>query len=129
MSAYIIANVHVTDAAQYEEYKRLSTIAINAYGAQVCVRGGEVTVLEGDWQPDRLVILKFTSVERAKAFYDAPEGTAARPIVPDSSSTSHSTVGLPRLSRISRPTMSTMALIQSSFRFFSTTARVILAVS
>src|SRR3954468_21506284 len=45
---------------------------------------------------------------------DAPDGTAARPMVPDSSSTSHSTVGLPRLSRISRPTMSTMALIQSS---------------
>jgi len=43
---------------------------------------------------------------------DAPEGTAARPMVPLSSSTSHSTVGLPRLSRISRPTMSTMALIQ-----------------
>src|SRR5512141_2180744 len=43
---------------------------------------------------------------------EAPEGTAARPMVPDSSSTSHSTVGLPRLSRISRPTMSTMALIR-----------------
>ena len=42
---------------------------------------------------------------------DAPDGTAARPITPLSSSTSHSTVGFPRLSRISRPTMSTMALI------------------
>src|SRR5437764_2332637 len=42
---------------------------------------------------------------------EAPEGTAARPMVPDSSSTSHSTVGLPRESRISRPTMSTIALI------------------
>src|SRR5690349_22227497 len=42
---------------------------------------------------------------------EAPDGTAARPMVPDSSSTSHSTVGLPRLSRISRPTMSTIALI------------------
>src|SRR3954470_2978909 len=44
---------------------------------------------------------------------DAPDGTAARPIVPLSSSTSHSTVGLPRLSRISRPTMSTIALIST----------------
>ena len=44
---------------------------------------------------------------------DAPEGTAARPMVPDSNSTSHSTVGLPRLSKISRPTMSTMALIKA----------------
>src|SRR5437867_11748499 len=42
---------------------------------------------------------------------EAPEGTAARPMTPDSSSTSHSTVGLPRLSRISRPTISTIALI------------------
>jgi hypothetical protein len=42
---------------------------------------------------------------------DAPEGTAARPMVPDSSKTSHSTVGLPRESRISRPTISTIALI------------------
>jgi uncharacterized protein (DUF1330 family) len=78
MSAYVIANIRITDPVQYEEYKRLSTIAINAYGAQVCVRGGEVTVLEGDWQPDRVVVLKFASVERAKAFYDSPQYLAAR---------------------------------------------------
>jgi uncharacterized protein (DUF1330 family) len=78
MSAYVIANIRITDAARYEEYKRLSTIAINAYGAQVCVRGGEVTVLEGDWQPERVVVLKFASVERAKAFYDSPQYLAAR---------------------------------------------------
>ena len=42
---------------------------------------------------------------------EAPDGTAARPMVPLSSSTSHSTVGLPRESRISRPTISTIALI------------------
>ena len=78
MSAYVIANIRITDAARYEEYKRLSTIAINAYGAQVCVRGAEVTELDGDWQPDRVVVLKFASVERAKAFYDSPEYLAAR---------------------------------------------------
>src|SRR4051794_7751816 len=33
----------------------------------------------------------------------APEGTAARPSVPSARTTSTSTVGLPRLSRISRP--------------------------
>ena len=78
MSAYVIANIRITDPVQYEEYKRLSTIAINAYGAQVCVRGGEVTVLEGDWQPDRVVVLKFASVDRARAFYDSPQYLAAR---------------------------------------------------
>src|SRR5258706_4458779 len=43
---------------------------------------------------------------------DAPDGTAARPMAPDSTSTSASTVGLPRESRISRATTSTMAVIQ-----------------
>src|SRR5512140_3595240 len=42
---------------------------------------------------------------------DAPEGTAARPITPDSSSTSASTVGLPRESRISLATTSTIELM------------------
>jgi uncharacterized protein (DUF1330 family) len=78
MSAYIIANVHVTEPSQYEEYKRLSTIAMQAHGAEVCVRGGKVEVLEGDWKPERMVVLKFPSVEQARAFYDSHEYIKAR---------------------------------------------------
>ena len=77
-SAYIIANVRVTDPAQYEEYKRLSTLAMQAHGAQVRVRGGEVQVLEGDWQPDRMVVLEFPSTEQARRFYDSAEYKRAR---------------------------------------------------
>ncbi|MCM2252841.1 MAG: DUF1330 domain-containing protein [Ramlibacter sp.] len=76
--AYIIANVDVTDPAQYEEYKRLSTIAMQAHGAQVCIRGGKVEVLEGDWAPQRVVMLKFPSAEKARAFYDSAEYAQAR---------------------------------------------------
>jgi uncharacterized protein (DUF1330 family) len=77
-SAYIIAQVSVTDPAQYEEYKRLSTLAIHTHGAQVCVRGGAVQVLEGDWQPERVVVLKFDSVEAARAFNASAEYSRAR---------------------------------------------------
>ena len=77
-SAYIIANVRVTDAAQYEVYKRLSSLAMQAHGAEVCVRGGAAEVLEGDWQPERLVVLKFGSVEQARAFYASSEYSRAR---------------------------------------------------
>jgi uncharacterized protein (DUF1330 family) len=76
-SAYILANVDVKDPAAYEEYKRLSTIAMKAHGAEVCVRGGQTEVLEGDWTPHRVVLLKFPSVEKAKAFYDSTEYKAA----------------------------------------------------
>ena len=77
-SAYIIANVTVTNPAQYEDYRKWSSAAIQLHGAEVCVRGGKVEVLEGDWAPERLVILKFPSVEAAKAFHASPDYGKAR---------------------------------------------------
>ncbi|MEN9844455.1 MAG: hypothetical protein RLZZ612_2284 [Pseudomonadota bacterium] len=77
-SAYIIASVTVTNPEQYEEYKKWSTLAMQLHGAEPCVRGGKVEVLEGDWNPGRTVILKFPSVEAAKAFYNSPEYRQAR---------------------------------------------------
>ena len=77
-SAYILANVDVTDAQQYEQYKKLSSHAMQAHGAEVCVRGGKVDVLEGDWSPQRVVLLKFPTAEAARRFYDSPEYAAAK---------------------------------------------------
>ena len=77
-SAYIIANVEVTNPVQYEDYKKWSTEAMKAHGAEVCVRGGKVEVLEGDWAPERIVILKFPSVEAAKKFSSSAEYGKAR---------------------------------------------------
>ena len=49
-----------------------------AHNAEVRVRGGQVEVLEGDWNPGRTVILKFASFEAARAFYDTPEYQKAK---------------------------------------------------
>ena len=72
-SGYVIASVTVTNPEQYEEYKKWSTAAFAAHKAEICVRGGKVDVMEGDWQPDRVVIAKFESFDAAKAFYHSPE--------------------------------------------------------
>ena len=78
MSAYIIASVQVSDAAQYEQYKHLSSLAMQVHGAHVCVRGGPVEVLEGDWRPERVVVLKFPSAADARAFNASTDYDAAR---------------------------------------------------
>ena len=78
MSGYLIADVQVTNPEQYEAYKRWSTHAMQVHGAEVCVRGGQVQVLEGDWAPERIVILKFPTFDAAKAFYELPEYLKAR---------------------------------------------------
>ncbi|MGB3068321.1 MAG: DUF1330 domain-containing protein [Ottowia sp.] len=77
-SAYIIAQIEVTNPAQYEEYKKWSSAAMQVHGAEVCVRGGAVEPLEGNWAPTRVVVLKFDSFEKAKAFHDTPEYRRAR---------------------------------------------------
>jgi uncharacterized protein (DUF1330 family) len=78
MSGYIIAHVQVTNPTQDEEYKKWSTLAMKAHNAEVCVRGGQVQLLEGDWAPERVVILKFPTFTAAKAFYETPEYLQAR---------------------------------------------------
>lgn len=76
--AYVIADIEVTDAKAYEQYKLLSTRAINESGGRVLVRGGPVHPLEGDWTPSRLVLIEFASVEAAKRFYDSETYRQAR---------------------------------------------------
>ena len=72
-SGYVIAQVEVTNPTQYEEYKKWSSAAMQAHGAEVCVRGGQTEVLEGDWTPRRLVLIEFPSAEALRAWYESPE--------------------------------------------------------
>ena len=78
MPAYVVVDIDVTDPARYEEYKRLAPPAIAAYGGKYLARGGQVDVLEGTWQPGRLVILEFENAARAKAWLESPEYAPAR---------------------------------------------------
>ncbi len=73
MSAYVIVDVKVNDPERYENYKKMVPSSLQAYGGKFLVRGGEFEVLEGDWQPNRIVVLEFDSVERARAWHDSPE--------------------------------------------------------
>jgi uncharacterized protein (DUF1330 family) len=78
MPAYVINDMEITDPQRFEEYKRLSPPTVAAYGGRFLARGGEVTPLEGDWRPRRLVMLEFPSVAQAQAWLDSPEYAPAR---------------------------------------------------
>ena len=71
MPAYVIAETDVTDPERYEQYKAASPIVIAAGGGWFLVRGGELLVLEGDWQPSRLVVLEFEDLAAAKRWYES----------------------------------------------------------
>jgi len=78
MPAYVIVETDVQDPEQYERYKAASPGAVHAGGGRFVVRGGELAVLEGDWNPARLVILEFSDLEAAKRWYASPEYEEAK---------------------------------------------------
>ncbi len=77
-TAYIIAEVTVTDEAQMAKYREWSTRAMQEFGADVLVRGGSAMALEGDWLPQRVVVLKFQDRATAQAYYDSETYRHAR---------------------------------------------------
>lgn len=80
MTAYVILEIDVHDPAVYEDYKKLAVPAVMAYGGKYLVRGGNVNTLEGDWQPQRIVVLEFENMETAKNWLNSPEYSPARAI-------------------------------------------------
>ena len=73
MAAYIIADLTVTDPATMEEYRKRVAATLTPFGGRFIVRGGPHQTVEGDWKPNRLVILEFPSMEQAKRWYDSEE--------------------------------------------------------
>ncbi len=78
MPAYVILDIDVKDPAGYEEYKKQGAPTILAYGGKPLARGGKTEVLEGNWQPKRMVILEFKNMEEARQWWNSPEYNEAK---------------------------------------------------
>jgi uncharacterized protein (DUF1330 family) len=87
MPAYVIVDIKITDPEEYEEYKKLTPSSITAFDGKFIVRGGKTEDLEGDWQPERIVILEFPTVERARQWWNSSEYAPAKNIRQKSATT------------------------------------------
>lgn len=70
MTAYVIFDVDIHDAAQYQEFMSGVTPALEKAGAKYLARGGSHRIHEGDWTPRRIVLLEFPSVAAWEEFYN-----------------------------------------------------------
>ena len=78
MAGYIIVDVQITDPEAYERYKAAVPATLATYGGKFLVRGGRAETLEGSWEPNRIVVLEFESVEKAKAWWSSQEYAAPK---------------------------------------------------
>ena len=77
-AAYLIVESQVTDPEVFKRYMAAAPEVVKAFGGEYLVRGGKMHVLEGDWQPPRLTVLRYPSFEQAQAMYDSPGYVHAR---------------------------------------------------
>lgn len=80
MSAYVVVEIKVHDPELYTSYTHLTPAIIASYQGKFIARGGDTIVLEGDWQPKRLVLLEFPTLEIANTWWNSKEYSKARAI-------------------------------------------------
>ena len=78
MAAYVIVDIKIKDYKGYEDYKKLTPATLAAYDGKFIVRGGVTDVLEGEWNPGRMVVLEFPTLERALQWWNSDEYAPAK---------------------------------------------------
>jgi uncharacterized protein (DUF1330 family) len=78
MPAYLIVDIEVHDPERHEAYRAAGPATLERFGGRLIVKGGDFAVLEGNWQPKRLVMAEFPDLESAKRWYESPEYREAK---------------------------------------------------
>ncbi len=71
MPAYMIVNLHVTDPDAFKEFQEKFPPVLQEYEGKYLVRGGKAERWEGTWEPNRIVILEFPSMDQARRLYES----------------------------------------------------------
>ena len=73
MPAYMLVDLDIHDPSEFAEYRTNVPALIAKHGGEYLVRGGDFEVIEGDWQPHRLVLFRFPDRAAIRAFFADPD--------------------------------------------------------
>ena len=73
MKGYMLIDTEILDQEVFAEFAVKIVDAMEAHGGRFLVRGGTTEVIDGDWEPHRIVIMEFDSFERAQGFVRSSE--------------------------------------------------------
>ena len=73
MAAYIIVDSNVHNPDRMKDYADKVRGTMAAFGGKPIVSAPNPEVIEGEWSPQRIVVLEFPDAATARALYDSPE--------------------------------------------------------
>lgn len=78
MAAYVVVHATPTDPEAASRYAEASGASVARHGGRFLARGGRTHVLEGDWHPERVVVMEFADAAAARAWYESADYAEAR---------------------------------------------------
>lgn len=76
MPVYVIIDISVraqAAKADYAEYVKKVRPIVEKYGGRYLARGGTITPVVGDWNPERIILIEFPSADQVKQWWNSPE--------------------------------------------------------
>ena len=80
MSVYMIVDISVHDERVYSMYAKKAQQIVAEHSGEYLVRGGDIAVRSGDWDPQRIVIIRFPSLDRMRTCFKSPEYARIAPL-------------------------------------------------
>ena len=78
-TTYVIAEIDVLDGEAFKEYAPQVQPTFEPFGGRYIIRGGNALALTGS-APNRIVVIAFDNMERARSWYDSPHYAALKPL-------------------------------------------------
>lgn len=73
MTTYLIVDINVTDRSKFKEYAKAIHSRVEAYGGSYLCKWGVTEALEGEWNANKIVLIKFDTAEQAQAWWTSEE--------------------------------------------------------
>ncbi|MEZ5855904.1 MAG: DUF1330 domain-containing protein [Hyphomicrobiaceae bacterium] len=70
---YVIADTRVVDEASFALYREIASSSVAKHGGRYLARGGVIRALEGDWSPERIIVIAFPTRAAAEAWYTSDD--------------------------------------------------------
>jgi len=73
MKAYLVLDLAIKDFAGFRDYIAAIPAHIARHDGRYIVRGAEPTCIEGDWRPQRIVIIEFPQTVKSRGVSERSE--------------------------------------------------------
>lgn len=73
MNAYLILDLTIHNFNEFREYIEKIPEFIKKHSGRYVVQGVEPELMEGDWKPERVVVIEFPSKNNAREFLQDPD--------------------------------------------------------